>query len=424
MPLIFVHGVSNRDDGSGAYPRHVARRDALIRRYILDPLAHKGGELSEIEIVSPYWGKYGANFHWNCASIPAPVGIEDLGDTVGMMEAERIFAQTVEELAGPGSRSIDGDATRIKQAAEQNLERVVETLLASMLEELNLAVEGVEGAETVGRREALLLIAGEEVATDPATRQAVARASTDEEVMALLRAAILERYESLLQEEALAQGEMTRGLGGLSDALAGLRERVDEGLNRLGDAPKRLATLPTLAPLRGTLHREVMIFLGDAMGYLSQRDFPNRETARQEVMATILDAPRHHPDEPLIIMTHSMGGNIAYDILSHYTPELKVDVLITVGGQVGQFEELKLFRGSDLTLGSPNRVKSLQPRVRAWLNIYDPADPFSFLVEPVFEGALDVAYNTGENVLEAHSGYFKRPSFYKLVHDYLARLLV
>lgn len=423
MPFIFVHGVSNRDDGSGAYPRHVARRDELIQRYILDPLARKGGALGEIEIVTPYWGKYGAIFHWNCATVPATIGVSEVGDTVGMMEAEQLFALRVEELAGPGSRSIDGNDQRLKQAAEQDLERLVEALLAPMLEQMDLAVEGTETAETVGRREALLLIAGEEVATDPATHQAVARASTDEEVTALLRTAILDRYESLLQEEALERGEITRGLGGLGDTLTGLRARVDEGLNRLGDAPKRLVTLPSLSLLRGSLHREVMIFLGDAMSYFSQRDFPDRETARQEVMAAILDAPRHHPDEPLIIMTHSMGGNIAYDILSHYTPDLKVDALITVGGQVGQLEELKLFRDSDLALGSPNRVKGLKPRIRSWLNVYDPVDPFSFLAEPVFEDATDVAYNTGESVLGAHSGYLKRPSFYKMVYEYLARLL-
>jgi hypothetical protein len=51
--------------------------------------------------------------------------------------------------------------------------------------------------------------------------------------------------------------------------------------------------------------------------------------------------------------------------------------------------------------------------VTHWLNVYDYTDVFSFLCAPFFEGVLDFGYDTKIDLFEAHSAYFKRPSFYK-----------
>jgi hypothetical protein len=36
----------------------------------------------------------------------------------------------------------------------------------------------------------------------------------------------------------------------------------------------------------------------------------------------------------------------------------------------------------------------------------------SYRVAPIFEHALDFSYDTGYSALQAHGGYFLRPSFY------------
>jgi hypothetical protein len=136
------------------------------------------------------------------------------------------------------------------------------------------------------------------------------------------------------------------------------------------------------------------------------------------------ETPRSHPQEPLIVVTHSMGGNIVYDILTHFAPELEVDAWISVGSQVGQFEEMKLFRASDPGIVKPSKVRGLKPHVKYWLNVYDPVDLFGFLAAPVFRDLdEDFLFRTGAGDLQSHGAYFKRPRFYREVFSRLERVL-
>jgi hypothetical protein len=176
---------------------------------------------------------------------------------------------------------------------------------------------------------------------------------------------------------------------------------------------------------REGLHQNFTRFLGDVFVYLNERDglggtLP--ETIVQRVLGAIEGAPRADPSEPLIVVTHSMGGNVFYDIVTHYAPALQIACWISVASQVGPFEEMKLFKESQRTLGQPDHVAAL-PNVGHWLNVYDPADVLSFLAEPVFTGPNDVLLKTGESTLKAHSEYFNRPRFYEIVLEHLQQAL-
>ena len=45
-----------------------------------------------------------------------------------------------------------------------------------------------------------------------------------------------------------------------------------------------------------------------------------------------------------MIVGHSLGGVITYNILTHFAPEIAVDVFVSVGSQVALFEEMTLYR--------------------------------------------------------------------------------
>jgi hypothetical protein len=66
-----------------------------------------------------------------------------------------------------------------------------------------------------------------------------------------------------------------------------------------------------------------------------------------------------------------------------------------------------------------NRAKNSSGRynkplcVANWLNVYDYTDVFSFLCAPFFDDVDDFGYDTVVDLLQAHSAYFKRSSFYK-----------
>ena len=119
-------------------------------------------------------------------------------------------------------------------------------------------------------------------------------------------------------------------------------------------------------------------------------------------------------DDKLIVIAHSFGGEIVYDILTKFDPGLSIDVLITVGSQVGLFEEMKLYLASDdMYPDDAGHAKVPMPsNLKRWLNVFDPNDVLSFLAEPIFAGVQDFKYDTGFSTLQAHGGYFLRPSFY------------
>jgi len=284
--------------------------------------------------------------------------------------------------------------------------------------------------ETEGVLQALLAMAAKEVASDPNVKAEVIAASSDDEVMELLKEKVKARFEQLAQGELAAPKGVTpldKQLESLGPSwLEELKDRVGELFDRVQDAPARVAGASALDLFRGGLHRNFSRFLGDVFVYLNERgDKAHPGPIISTVLEAIRTAPKHHPDEPLIIITHSMGGNILYDILTYYDTNLKVDVWVSVASQVGQFEEMKIFKASNKNVYRPNKVTGLKPGLGYWLNVYDPLDSFGFKTAPVFADVnADVEYPTGAGALKAHGEYFGRASFYQMVREHIEKALL
>jgi len=122
------------------------------------------------------------------------------------------------------------------------------------------------------------------------------------------------------------------------------------------------------------------------------------------------------------VVGHSLGGLLAYDTLTHYAPDITVDHFITVGSQVALFEEMTLCRASQVGVpANPPGDRLDRPKnIRQWINVYDTNDVFSFRAEAVFKGVEDYRFDTGYGLLQAHGGYFARPSFYRRLASRLA----
>ena len=199
---------------------------------------------------------------------------------------------------------------------------------------------------------------------------------------------------------------------------------MEEFFQRARGPPRRVVTTAALNRYRAENHYNLTRFFGDVFVYLNKRGDRQSSARSSPPCCRREETPRSHPEEPLIVVTHSMGGNIVYDILTYYAPELKVDAWVSVASQVGQFEEMKLFRASNPGIGKPDRVAVLKPRVKYWLNVYDPVDLFGFLAVPVFSDVdEDLLFRTGAGDLQLHGSYFKRPRFYREVFFRLAKVL-
>jgi hypothetical protein len=218
---------------------------------------------------------------------------------------------------------------------------------------------------------------------------------------------------------------------GPEDALAGMGAGSWRSgwMTRLAESADRAAHAPgfvlsgALAEVGGSVNDVVTLFVGDVFTYLTWRGEPGRPgPIPAAVLAAMRRAAgaRRSPDEPMVLVTHSMGGQIAFDLVTAFLPQepdadhLRVDFWCA---QVGLFQELGLFL-RDTDAGAPRSLGEPAPPpdgryLGHWWNVWDYNDFISYSAAGIVAGVDDEAYSSGMSVLTAHSGYLQRPSFYR-----------
>lgn len=119
-------------------------------------------------------------------------------------------------------------------------------------------------------------------------------------------------------------------------------------------------TRPVAVGIRRWGARPAARLVGDVTGYFAERGIAVTPGPIVERITASLDEVARDAavrGEPLVVLAHSMGGNIVYDVLSHFRQDIRVDLLVTVGTQVGFFEELKLFASSKSKLPDQRQLK-------------------------------------------------------------------
>jgi hypothetical protein len=388
MPLVFVHGVSTRR-GPG-FDGSVAARDALFRRFLLPAVS---AEPESVTILNPYWGDHGARPAWNHASLPA-ADVEALG-------AEDLA--TDQEMAALVGAAIPPDDPITPKAP------LVATARRSVEDAIDLLWAGA--AENPGKLSELSRSAQRAVryARQNTDWDWLNSVETDDDFLLQLEAHV-EAWEGPRTEGPEAPRYESLGFSETWD-------RLREAADRIRGVVGRVSGRAVAEVARGPAHRAATLFLGDILVYLRERgtrDQPGPIMA--EVSGALEEAARSatDADRKLIVVAHSMGGNIVYDALTHFRPDIPVDVLVTVGSQVAFFEELKLFAASDNDIPrNPATDRVRKPSgVGRWINIFDRNDVLGFVAEGVFAGVEDYEYSTGEGIFLAHMTYFTRPSFH------------
>lgn len=395
MPIVFVHGVNNRKEDKD-FAGDIARKTEFLKTLLAPPL---GLDPTKVNISFPYWGDHGVKFLWNQVSLPGG-GFETLG--LGEPNhAMDLWLSDVHETFGD---------TAINLSAISR-ERSFEAAVDLIWDTAAVALPGTkENSEKIA---AAYQTSQRYLEKNPLPSWAWKGEP-------LSNKAFVDTLVKGMEE--LPADEKKLETFGLSDWLASTKEV----LARIGSKPADLATSGVLALKRKSTHESASRFLGDVFVYLNNRE---KSGVPGPIVDTVLKsfyaahAARKAGDDKLVIVGHSLGGVITYDILSHFAPDLKVDYLATIGSQVGLFEEMSLYRRS-LPAGMPKdplkeRVPA-NPNVGKWLNVFDTNDVFSFSAGGIYQNVKDFQYDTGYGGLGAHGGYFARPSFYKRLQ---ARLL-
>jgi hypothetical protein len=258
------------------------------------------------------------------------------------------------------------------------------------------------------------------------------------EVAGLAAAAsvVAEHWDKILVSEATEEARASKLVAAVDSVLSG-GDLIPMGafadwMTRAGEIIRRAVAWPgdalgtVLGEARPVMNEFAAYFVGDVLTYLTRRGDHNLPGP---IPLRVLSALRRAQErkkaigEKIVVISHSMGGQLIYDSLSYFSEgdalldDLEVDHWISCGSQVSLFAEMQLF------LGQPNVPKGarlkMPPRVKAWTNYYDPNDLIGFIMEPVFEGVKDLEYNTGYGLFFAHTGFLARPSFFRAIADRL-----
>lgn len=225
--------------------------------------------------------------------------------------------------------------------------------------------------------------------------------ATTATIMALSAAAVPvsgpERESAALEREmaAMAQTDAQRRvLDRIAGRIAAAAEedQPPRPPNRLGLAAARVLPLPL--PLRRTLARLfTRVLLRDVNDFLFDA---NKRTRMSDALWERLRGG----GEPFVVIAHSQGSMVAYDLLRRLRPEeCRVALFLTIGSPLGLKEVQDHFTQGGEALRTPECVEH-------WVNVADRLDPVA--LDATLAG--EYAANEAGKVVEDHSGWWLNPA--------------
>ncbi|HEY8130079.1 MAG TPA: hypothetical protein VIF39_15435 [Hyphomicrobium sp.] len=394
MPIIYMHGVNTRD------PNHFEPVREYLQRIVAPMIAQ---DPENVSIRPANWFPLCDRPKWEGISRPATL----LGQGAEIERSDLLDAiiAKVPRASTPSSAFTSGQTTAPTQYAR--LDGLSDADLADLVA-LSVASNSVDGL-----LRARIGIAADRVARDQAMQAKLKAAKDLDTQLAILSKAVQEDVE---RQSTLA------GQGAL-DFLRGMRDRVSESFSRTLSSPAAASSL-LAGELRPKLNDFVTRFLGDVLFYMTRR---GTAAAPGPIPKVLIDElalahanKKARGGEPIVLLTHSMGGQIAYDVVTSFLPasgsDIKVDFWCATASQVGFFEELNMFLASSTEFskatGEPTPLGSAN--LGHWWNVWDRNDIISFTTKGIFAtGIDDEEYWSGNSLAAAHGGYLERPSFYR-----------
>ena len=153
-----------------------------------------------------------------------------------------------------------------------------------------------------------------------------------------------------------------------------------------------------------------------------------RETIREKLAETL----RKHKNDEILLIGHSMGSIIAYDVLTKSVPEVMVDTFVTCGSPLGIPVIMSKIRAEqqdeNKTLYVPENIK------RRWYNLSDLGDRVAInynLADDFHKNSKGISiidkqvHNTyeykGHKNPHKSYGYLRTPEMSEIIYAFLCR---
>jgi len=378
MPTIVIHGIGNHDPATfRTFFYHV--RDQL--RASMEQ--HRSNRLPEAAFFPVYWGSWGPDAWYQGLSLMTHSAPSFGAPFEGMRLAAGVQAKS---LAEPIVFDAGLEALQIVLSTPGPLHEVLDDLEISETELIH-AVKQTRGMPARSATVVKRLLVRAYLRRDKTAQRVDEHADAPAALEALL---------ALILDQPQVQAK------GLSSAAA----------------YPFLVTITALARhLRGSIMQVATSFIGDVMLYLARG-----AEVRDLIHKTIVQACAQRPNEPLVLIAHSLGGVIAYEYTTDpaFADRPPIDLLVTVGSQVALFAEYGLFQAADSALAQGTSGRRPYPTPRSpsrWLNFYDPDDFLSFPIAGVFPHAAegDRPCAAGKPFPASHSAYWDNPQLYSAI---------
>lgn len=158
------------------------------------------------------------------------------------------------------------------------------------------------------------------------------------------------------------------------------------------------------------------------------------QKVKDMIMETLKRALLKHKHKKIMLIAHSMGSIIAYDVLTQVLRDQKITTFVTLGSPLGWPTIKKFIRmQTDNNPGRKRKLRTPENLTDNWFNIYDSRDRVA--KNPV----LKAVFNTNPNEVfprdksvtndyctegkdEPHKlyGYMRTEEFAQIVHDFIS----
>lgn len=416
MAIVYVHGVATRDEDDPQFPivERFARDanwpvvESMLREHVAPVL--RPSDPDGVAIVRVYWGDLGMR-----PRVPLEVSVPrsadgDVSDEVAEEVADQVSLDLGVRSEGSSGKKPEGESAGEsggKSDAESDAESDGEVGLGAGDTAYPMPVDLDDVPNLAALTPAEL---GEALQRElfetlpPAQWAAVVRAVWDVVGESALRAQLAARPSR--RQRAFLDDLVRERLRLEDPALGRVIRPVRTDLVAQGRKGIRRAMGGVRRPFAGILP----IFVGDILRYLDGRGRPG---SPGPIIERVLDGLREAAEagaegEPLVVLTHSMGGQLLYDTLTAFDPGVRVDFWCASGGQVGFFVELGVF----LEATDPAARPFAADTVGYFWNAWSSSDVLSFPTEGRVPGAHDSDFAYDGTLIANHMSYLHDPAFY------------
>ena len=173
-------------------------------------------------------------------------------------------------------------------------------------------------------------------------------------------------------------------------------------------------------------------YFGDLEIYYSSAGTPH---PKDEIRKRLYNLLHKHRKDDILLIAHSMGSIVSYDVLTGPAKEIEIDTFITIGSPLGipiVIEKIAVEQKIDLkkekSLKTPENIK------RSWYNFSDLHDKVAFnynlgddyqangsRITPVDTVVYNDYEIDGERNSHKSFGYLRTPELSRVVFDFLTR---